>query len=80
MLVLMGVFLGIAFLTKTLDALLVVPALGVAYLYAGPPHLARRLRQLGWAAAAFLGSCGWWVATDPAVAEERPPLHRRKYG
>jgi 4-amino-4-deoxy-L-arabinose transferase-like glycosyltransferase len=62
MLVLMGVCLGMAFLTKMLDALLVVPALGLTYLYAGPSHLARRLRQLGWAALAFLTSCGWWVA------------------
>ena len=62
-LVLSGALVGLAFLTKTLDAFIVVPAIGVAYLWCGPPHLARRLGQLGWAALALLVSSGWWVAT-----------------
>ena len=41
-LVLSGALVGLAFLTKTLDAFIVVPALGVAYLWCGPPRLARR--------------------------------------
>ena len=61
-LVLSGALVGLAFLTKTLDAFIVVPALGVAYLWCGPPRLARRLGQLGWAALALLVSSGWWVA------------------
>ncbi len=62
-LVLSGVLVGLAFLTKSLDALIVVPALGLAYLWCGPPRLARRLGQLGWAALALLVSSAWWVAS-----------------
>jgi 4-amino-4-deoxy-L-arabinose transferase-like glycosyltransferase len=61
-LVLSGALLGVAFLTKSLDAFLVVPALALVYLCCGPPHLARRLRQLCWAALALVVSSGWWVA------------------
>ena len=60
-LVLSGALVGLAFLTKTLDAFIVVPAIGVAYLWCGPPRLARRVGQLGWAALALLVSSGWWV-------------------
>jgi 4-amino-4-deoxy-L-arabinose transferase-like glycosyltransferase len=62
-LVLSGAFVGLAFLTKTLDAVIVVPPLALAYLFAGTPRLARRVGQLGWAAVALLVSSGWWVAT-----------------
>jgi 4-amino-4-deoxy-L-arabinose transferase-like glycosyltransferase len=61
-LVLAGALVGLAFLTKTLDAFIVVPALALAYLWCGPPRLARRIGQLGWAALALLVSSGWWVA------------------
>ena len=61
-LVLSGALLGVAFLTKSLDAFLVVPAFIVVYICCGPPHLARRLRQLCWAAFALVVSSGWWVA------------------
>ena len=61
-LVLSGALVGLAFLTKTLDAFIVVPAIAVAYFWCGPPRLTRRLGQLGWAALALLVSSGWWVA------------------
>jgi 4-amino-4-deoxy-L-arabinose transferase-like glycosyltransferase len=61
-LVLSGALLGLAFLTKTLDAFIVVPALGLSYLWCAPPRLARRIGQLGWAGLALLVSSGWWVA------------------
>jgi 4-amino-4-deoxy-L-arabinose transferase-like glycosyltransferase len=61
-LVFAGALVGLAFLTKTLDAFIVVPALALAYLWCGPPRLARRIGQLGWAALALLVSSGWWVA------------------
>jgi 4-amino-4-deoxy-L-arabinose transferase-like glycosyltransferase len=61
-LVLSGALVGLAFLTKTLDAFIVVPAIGVAYLWCGPPRLARRVGQLGWATFALLVSSGWWVS------------------
>jgi 4-amino-4-deoxy-L-arabinose transferase-like glycosyltransferase len=62
-LVLSGALVGLAFLTKSLDAFIVVPALGVTYLLCGPPRLARRIGQLGWAALALLVSSGWWVTS-----------------
>jgi len=41
-----GSLAGLAFLAKMLQALLVVPALGLVYLVAAPTPLARRVRQL----------------------------------
>ncbi|HTL86076.1 MAG TPA: glycosyltransferase family 39 protein, partial [Acidimicrobiia bacterium] len=53
---------GFAFLTKELQALLVLPAFGLAYLVAGPPKFGRRIVQLTIATAAFVVAAGWWVA------------------
>jgi 4-amino-4-deoxy-L-arabinose transferase-like glycosyltransferase len=61
-LVLSAALLGLAFLTKTLDAVIVVPAFVGVYLWCGPPRLRRRLGQLGWAALALAVSSGWWIA------------------
>ncbi|MGH3723933.1 MAG: ArnT family glycosyltransferase [Mycobacterium sp.] len=61
-LVLSGVLVGLGFLTKQLEALIAVPALGATYLLCGPPALTVRLRQLGAAAAAAILGGGWWVA------------------
>ena len=41
-----GLLLGFAFLAKMLQAFLVVPGFALAYLWAGPPRLARRIWQL----------------------------------
>jgi 4-amino-4-deoxy-L-arabinose transferase-like glycosyltransferase len=59
--VLSGALVGLAFLTKSLDAFIVVPALALAYLCCGTPRLVRRIGQLGWAALALLASSAWWV-------------------
>jgi 4-amino-4-deoxy-L-arabinose transferase-like glycosyltransferase len=61
-LVLSASLLGLAFLTKTLDAVIVVPAFAGVYLWCGPPRLRCRLGQLGWAALALVVSSGWWIA------------------
>ncbi len=61
-LVLAGVFLGAGFLCKYLAALMVLPGLALAYLWAGPPGLGRRVLQLLAGGAALLLSAGWWVA------------------
>ena len=45
-LVLAGLLLGFAFLTKMMQAFLVLPGFGLAYLWAGPARLRRRLWQL----------------------------------
>jgi 4-amino-4-deoxy-L-arabinose transferase-like glycosyltransferase len=53
---------GFGFLTKMLQALLVLPAFALVYLIAAPTGLARRIRQLTMAGVVFLVSAGWWVA------------------
>uniref|UniRef100_UPI0020CD9CC1 glycosyltransferase family 39 protein n=1 Tax=unclassified Rhodococcus (in: high G+C Gram-positive bacteria) TaxID=192944 RepID=UPI0020CD9CC1 len=72
-LVLTGAVVGLGFLTKQLQAFLVVPALTVAYAAFGPPKLGTRLLQLLAAGAAVLVSAGWWVAIVQLVpAADRP--------
>jgi 4-amino-4-deoxy-L-arabinose transferase-like glycosyltransferase len=59
-LVMAGVLIGFAFLTKTAQALLPVPGLALAYLWAGPGGMWRRVRQLLAAGVAMVGAAGWW--------------------
>ena len=61
-LLLAGAVTGLAFQTKMLQALLVLPAFGLVYLVAGPPRLGRRLMQLAGAGVTMVVSAGWWVA------------------
>jgi 4-amino-4-deoxy-L-arabinose transferase-like glycosyltransferase len=61
-LVLAGVLLGLGFLTKMLQAFLVVPGFAFVYLLAAPASLRRRLAQLLWSGVAIVVSAGWWVA------------------
>ncbi|HEY3943130.1 MAG TPA: glycosyltransferase family 39 protein, partial [Acidimicrobiales bacterium] len=61
-LALAGVLVGFGFITKMLQALVIVPVLGLVYLVAAAPPLRRRLGQLALAGAAVLVSGGWWVA------------------
>ncbi|MGO8960129.1 MAG: ArnT family glycosyltransferase [Streptosporangiaceae bacterium] len=61
-LMLAGTALGFGFLTKMLQAFLVLPAFGLVYLVAGPRRLPARLLQLLAGLAAVVLSAGWWVA------------------
>jgi 4-amino-4-deoxy-L-arabinose transferase-like glycosyltransferase len=61
-LVLAGALVGLGFLAKQLQALLVVPAFALVHLAAAPGSLARRLGQLAAAGAAMVAAAGWWVA------------------
>jgi 4-amino-4-deoxy-L-arabinose transferase-like glycosyltransferase len=61
-LVLVGVLVGLAFLTKMLQALTVVPGFAAVYLLAAPTSLGRRVRQLLVSGAALVAAAGWWVA------------------
>ena len=68
-----GALVGFAFLTKMLQALLVVPAFGLVYLIAAPTTLWRRVRQLAAALAALVASAGWYIALVELVpASARP--------
>jgi 4-amino-4-deoxy-L-arabinose transferase-like glycosyltransferase len=61
-LVLAATLVGFAFLTKMLQAFLVVPAFTLVYLVAAPVSLRRRIAQLAIAAGTMLVAAGWWVA------------------
>jgi 4-amino-4-deoxy-L-arabinose transferase-like glycosyltransferase len=61
-LVLVGVLVGFAFLSKMMQAFLVVPGFALVYLLAAPTSLRRRILQLLGAGFAMLVSAGWWVA------------------
>jgi 4-amino-4-deoxy-L-arabinose transferase-like glycosyltransferase len=72
-LLLCGVFVGLAFNTKMLEAYLVVPGIVLTYLIAGPPKLWRRLAQLTAAGAGmFAVSFVWYGAMMLLPAADRP--------
>ncbi|MCW2633292.1 MAG: glycosyl transferase, partial [Pseudonocardia sp.] len=72
-LVLAGTAVGFGFLTKMLQAFLVLPALALAYLVAAPTPLRRRIGSVLAAGAAVLVSAGWWVAIVELIpAGSRP--------
>jgi 4-amino-4-deoxy-L-arabinose transferase-like glycosyltransferase len=56
-----GVWLGFAFLTKMLEAFVVLPAFVIVYLLCAKPRFLRRLLHLGGALAAMVVAGGWWV-------------------
>ncbi len=75
-LVLCGVLVGFGFLVKQLQVLLVVPALALTYLVAGPPRLGIRLAQLLGAGAGVVAGAGWWML----VAQLWPTGSRPYFG
>lgn len=68
-----GVLVGLGFLTKQLQAFLVLPPLVGVYLLASPRPVLRRIGHLSAAALAVVVSAGWWVAIVELVpASARP--------
>ena len=57
-----GFLIGLGLITKMGQALLIVPALGLAYLIAAPTGLGRRLVQLLGSLAAMVVGAGWYIA------------------
>lgn len=57
-----GAAIGLAFLAKTLQAFLILPALAAVYAVCAPVPLKKRLGQLAAATLALVVSGGWWVA------------------
>ncbi|MDQ4504212.1 glycosyltransferase family 39 protein [Sinomonas sp. ASV322] len=72
-LVVAGILLGFGFLTKQLQVLLVVPGFAVAYGWAAPHGLGKRLMHLLAALGAMVAGAGWWiVAVMLTPASARP--------
>ena len=57
-----GAAIGVGFLTKQLQVMLIVPGLAIAYVVAAPPRLRTRLLQLLAGFAVSVVAAGWWVA------------------
>ncbi|MDT7789536.1 MAG: hypothetical protein QOF58_7955 [Pseudonocardiales bacterium] len=60
-LALAGVAVGFGFLTKMLQAFLVLPAFALVYLIAAPATLGRRVLHLTGALGAMIVAGGWWI-------------------
>src|SRR4051794_306292 len=72
-LVLAGVLIGFGFLTKMMQAFLVLPAFVLVYLVCAPTGFWRRVRQLLASAVALVVSAGWYVAlVELWPADSRP--------
>ncbi|WP_328311631.1 glycosyltransferase family 39 protein [Streptomyces sp. NBC_00442] len=69
-----GVAIGFAFLTKTLQAFLILPPLALLYGVCAPTSVRRRIGQLALATGVLVVSGGWWVA-----AVELWPASSRPY-
>ncbi len=61
-LVLAGVTVGFAFLTKMMQGFLTLPALALVYLLAAPTSLGRRIAHLALGLVSVVVSMGWYVA------------------
>ncbi|HEY6741462.1 MAG TPA: glycosyltransferase family 39 protein [Lapillicoccus sp.] len=70
---LVGVFLGFAFLTKTLQAFLVVPGFALAYLVAAKTSLPKRIWHVVLGGLAIILSAGWWVAIVELLPKSMRP-------
>jgi 4-amino-4-deoxy-L-arabinose transferase-like glycosyltransferase len=71
--VLAGALIGFGFVTKMLQALILMPVLALVYLLAGPPKLGRRFVQVVYSGLALLAAGGWWVAAVQLTpASDRP--------
>jgi 4-amino-4-deoxy-L-arabinose transferase-like glycosyltransferase len=72
-LVLAGTLLGFGFITKMLQAFLIIPALVIVYLLAAPTGWWRRVWQVAVMGVATLVAAGWWVAAVALTpAADRP--------
>ena len=68
-----GVLIGFGFLTKMLQAFLVLPAFALVYLLAAPTSVRKRILHLLGGLVAMIASLGWWVAIVELVpASARP--------
>lgn len=68
-----GAAVGFAFLTKTLQAFLILPPLAVLYAVCAPVPVRKRIGQLALSALTMVVMGGWWVAiVELMPASSRP--------
>ncbi|KQX37502.1 glycosyl transferase [Streptomyces sp. Root63] len=68
-----GAAVGFAFLTKTLQAFLILPPLAVLYAVCAPVPVRKRLGQLAVSTLTMVVAGGWWVAiVELMPASSRP--------
>jgi 4-amino-4-deoxy-L-arabinose transferase-like glycosyltransferase/putative flippase GtrA len=79
-LLLAGFLIGCGFLTKMLQAWIVVPAFGVAYLLGVDSPLRRRLLDLAAAGAMLTISSWWWVALHDLWPGAKPYIGSSQNG
>jgi 4-amino-4-deoxy-L-arabinose transferase-like glycosyltransferase len=71
--VLAGTLVGFGFITKMLQAFLIIPALVIVYLLAAPTGWWRRFWQMGVMGVTTVVAAGWWVAAvELTPAADRP--------
>lgn len=73
-LLLVGIAMGTAFLTKMLQGFLVLPGFGLAYLLVAPTSWPKRVLHLLGAVGALIAAAGWWV-----LAVQLTPTSARPY-
>ncbi len=72
-LVLAGTLVGFGFITKMMQAFLILPALGIVYLIAAPTSFWRRVYHVVILGLTTLVAAGWWVAAVALTpAADRP--------
>ncbi len=72
-LVLAGALVGFGFITKMMQAFLILPVMAVVYLLAAPTGLRRRVWQVFLMGVSVLVAAGWWVAAVVLTpAADRP--------
>ena len=69
-----GAMVGFGFLTKQLQAFLIVPVLVAAYLWMSKLHFAKRLLHMVGALGVLVVSAGWWVAIVELVPAGMRPF------
>ncbi len=68
-----GLFVGLGFLTKSLQVLLVLPALGLVWLVCADTNVRRRVLGALAGLGALVASAGWWVAVVELVPASMRP-------
>jgi 4-amino-4-deoxy-L-arabinose transferase-like glycosyltransferase len=68
-----GAMIGLGFLTKQLQAFLIVPGLAAAYLWMSPRRFGTRILHLLGALGTLVLSAGWWVAIVELVPASMRP-------